>query len=190
LSVTVLDCTSANTPYKEKPRRKNKASSSNWFSYFRLYTILHEFEDYLKSQDYQKPLQLILFEEPEIHTKDWLWKIYEQTSKSYNESTVFPDDVKSFIARSNLPKDTQVNLASVIKNIEEYLDLHNEKFRITTGLFADPEEDESEEVQINIEIKRDLEYINKNLRTSIYDIVSKALPLKSLEKILINLGPQ
>jgi hypothetical protein len=54
-------------------------------------------------------------------------------------------------------------------------------------MFVDPEEPNSEEIKIKIEVKNDFDYIHRDLKPSIYKIVTNILSDEILEKILIKL---
>jgi hypothetical protein len=134
--------------------------------------------------------KIIPFDQPKATCQVYTIRLSEQDrkmAKSQNK-VVFPSNIKSFVERSNMPKDTLNKVKLVIQHIEEFLKSQNEEYKITPELFID-QEDESEEIKIKIEIKKDLEYIYDHLRAPIYNIIIKILPKKIRRKILINLEP-
>jgi hypothetical protein len=151
-----------------------------------LYSLLH----YSVSID--GSLFKVLIQEDPI--SDWLkaeigWSNVLQDEADKQNDIKFPDNVKSFVLSSGLPNDALDKIAFVIQNIENFLISQKQEFKITPELFVDPEESESDEIKIRVEIKKDLEYIYNNLRSPIYDIVIKTLSKDILARILIKLEP-
>jgi hypothetical protein len=113
----------------------------------------------------------------------------ERRDRITNNSQIkFPSDLKSFVEGSNMPDNTLSKVEQVIQYLGEFLRSQNEEFRITPELFVD-QEDESQEIKIKIEIKKDLGYIYERLRKPIYDIIIRSLPKEIRRRILINLEP-
>jgi hypothetical protein len=107
--------------------------------------------------------------------------------KLQRKSIIFSDDIKSFVERSNLPKDTLDRIYIAIQHVEEFLKSQNEEYKITPELSIDPKEGESEEIKIKIQLKKTL-IIYSKLRSQITVLLSKHFQKKYYE-ILIKLEP-
>jgi hypothetical protein len=174
--------------YKKRP--KSKKQSSDW-----MMNVLDNKDEVSNLSLTSSLIWAYLYYDYAINSleerhehKDWLKNVIKQRNKLQNRIK-FPDEVKNFVEKSSLPKDTLDRIAVMIKYIDKFLKSQNQEFKITPELFIDPEESESEEIKLRIQIKKDLEYIYNNLRSPIYNIVITTLPKEILRKILIKLEP-
>lgn len=188
-----LECVRRHFGHEERPKNKKKSQYPDWILKQRKKNLQSYLLSSLSHQRnyriYRYSNTIIRLQEKTVHSKDWPANVSQKTRGLQGEFVAFPDSVKSFVESSDLPKNTLDRLKTVLQQVEEYLKSQNYKFSITSELFVDPEEYDSKEIKISIEINKDLRYINDNLKSPIYDIIFNNIPLKILEKILIKLEP-
>jgi competence CoiA-like predicted nuclease len=99
----------------------------------------------------------------------------------------FPPEVRYFVKKQNAQQDQFNNLHLTLERIKEFLNNQNVEYKITPGLFTDPEYPEWQEIELKIRIKKDLDFIYENFKPKIYELVRYTVPEKLLDKILVDL---
>lgn len=110
----------------------------------------------------------------------------EDTSYSSNYMNKFPLDVQAFVNNLNVHQNIFSNLNSTLDHIKEYLNSKNVEHEIIPGIYTDPEFPEWQEIEFKIRIKGDLDYIYKNFKPKIYQLIRQTIPEELLDKILID----